>query len=59
MDRFAVADRSGEQVSLRYPYFACLEVGFETWVAEACPLCAAGDRAEAHRGSRPSADPLT
>lgn len=54
-----LADRSGSTVSLPYPYFACLEVGFETWSAEECPLCAAGDRAEAHRGSSPSADPLT
>jgi len=53
-----LADRSGGKVDLPYPYFACLEVGFETWSAEDCPLCAAGDRPEAHRGTTPSADPL-
>lgn len=54
-----LADRSGSEVDVPYPYFACLEVGFETWNAEDCPLCAAGDRPEKHRGSSPSADPLT
>ncbi|HEV1997692.1 MAG TPA: orotate phosphoribosyltransferase [Candidatus Dormibacteraeota bacterium] len=54
-----LADRSGSKVDVPYPYFACLEVGFETWTAEDCPLCAAGDRPEGHRGSSPSADPLT
>ena len=54
-----LADRSGGKVSVPYPYFACLEVGFETWAAEECPLCAAGDKTEGHRGSSPSADPLT
>ena len=54
-----LADRNGGKVSLPYPYLACLEVGFETWIAEECPLCAAGDRPEGHRGSSLSADPLT
>ncbi|GAC1332605.1 MAG: orotate phosphoribosyltransferase [Candidatus Dormibacteria bacterium] len=54
-----LADRSGGKVDLPYPYFACLKVGFETWTPEECPLCAAGDQPEAHRGSTPSADPLT
>lgn len=54
-----LADRSGSKVDVPYPYFACLEVGFETWSAEDCPLCAAGDRPEGHRGTSPSADPLT
>jgi len=54
-----LADRSGSRVSVPYPYFACLEVRFQTWAAEECPLCAAGDSPEAHRGSSPSADPLT
>jgi orotate phosphoribosyltransferase len=54
-----LADRSGGEVEVPYPYFACLEVGFETWTAEDCPLCAAGDIPEGHRGSSPSADPLT
>ena len=54
-----LADRSGGKVEIPHPYFACLEVGFETWAAEDCPLCAAGDRPEGHRGSSPSADPLT
>lgn len=54
-----LADRSGSKVDVPYPYFACLEVGFETWTAEDCPLCAAGDRPEGPRGSSPSADPLT
>jgi len=54
-----LADRSGGKVAVPHPYFACLEVGFETWAAEDCPLCAAGDTPEGHRGSSPSADPLT
>ena len=54
-----LADRSGSEVDVPYPYFACLEVGFETWSAEDCPLCAAGDRPEKHRGSSPSVDPLS
>jgi orotate phosphoribosyltransferase len=54
-----LADRSGAKVVVPYKYFACLEVGFETWAAEDCPLCAAGDEPEGHRGSRPAADPLT
>jgi orotate phosphoribosyltransferase len=53
-----LADRSGGKVDVPYEYFACLEVGFQTWAAEECPLCAAGDRPEGHRGSSPSADPL-
>jgi orotate phosphoribosyltransferase len=54
-----LADRSGGVVTVPYPYFACLEVGFETWPADECPLCAAGDRPEGHRGSSASVDPLT
>ncbi|MFN2463281.1 MAG: phosphoribosyltransferase family protein, partial [Candidatus Dormibacteria bacterium] len=54
-----LADRSGGEVTVPYPFFACLEVGFETWTAEECPMCASGDTPEAHRGSTPSADPLT
>ncbi|MFN2464853.1 MAG: orotate phosphoribosyltransferase [Candidatus Dormibacteria bacterium] len=54
-----LADRSGSSVSVPYEYFACLEVGFQTWTAEDCPMCAAGDTPEGHRGSSPSADPLT
>ena len=54
-----LADRSGGQVAVPFPYFACLEVGFETWAAGECPLCSAGDIPEGHRGSSPSADPLT
>lgn len=46
-----LADRSGGQVSVPYDYFPCLEVAFETWTPEACPLCAAGDVPEGHRGS--------
>ena len=54
-----LADRSGGKVEVPYPYFACLEVGFETWAPDECPLCAAGDTPEGHRGSSVSADPLT
>lgn len=54
-----LADRSGGEVTVPYPYFACLEVGFETWAPGDCPLCAAGDRPEGQRGTTPSADPLT
>lgn len=50
-----LADRSGGHVTLPYPYFACLEVEFETWAPEDCPLCAAGDVPEAHRGAVASA----
>ena len=46
-----LADRSGGKVEIPYPYFACLEVGFDTWAAEDCPMCAAGDLPEGHRGS--------
>ena len=46
-----LADRSGGQVQVRYPYFACLEVAFETWAPEDCPMCAAGDVPEGHRGA--------
>jgi orotate phosphoribosyltransferase len=49
-----LADRSGGRVEPRYPYFACLEVGFDSWAPEDCPMCAAGDVPEAHRGA---ADP--
>jgi orotate phosphoribosyltransferase len=52
-----MADRSGGRVTPPYPYFACLEVEFETWAATDCPMCAAGDVPEEHRGAR-SADPL-
>ncbi len=46
-----LADRSGGQVQIAHPYFACLEVAFETWAPEDCPMCAAGDVPEAHRGA--------
>ena len=46
-----LADRSGGEVEMPYPYFACLEVAFETWAPEDCPMCAAGDAPEAHRGA--------
>jgi orotate phosphoribosyltransferase len=46
-----LADRSGGAVKVPYPYFACLEVAFETWDPKDCPLCAAGDVPETHRGS--------
>jgi orotate phosphoribosyltransferase len=46
-----LADRSGGKVEVPYPYLACLEVSFDTWAPEDCPLCAAGDVPEAHRGS--------
>jgi orotate phosphoribosyltransferase len=48
-----LADRSGAEVALPYPYFACLEVAFESWAPEDCPMCAAGDIPEAHRGAAP------
>jgi orotate phosphoribosyltransferase len=52
-----MADRSGGKVVPPYPYFACLEVAFESWAPEECPLCAAGDAPAGHRGS--STQPLT
>lgn len=54
-----LADRSGGTASVPYEYFACLEVGFQTWAPEECPLCAAGDRPEGHRGSSQPADPFS
>ena len=54
-----MADRSGGAVKVPHPYFACLEVRFDSWAPEDCPMCAAGDVPEAHRGSvKKSADPL-
>ena len=47
-----LADRSGGRVTVPYPYFACLEVEFQTWAPEECPLCASGDAAESHRGAQ-------
>ncbi|MHB8507212.1 MAG: orotate phosphoribosyltransferase [Candidatus Dormibacteria bacterium] len=47
-----LADRSGGRVRVPYPYFACLEVQFQAWAPEACPMCAAGEGAEEHRGAR-------
>ena len=47
----AMADRSGGEVTVPYPYFACLEVAFESWAPEDCPMCAAGGVPEAHRGA--------
>jgi orotate phosphoribosyltransferase len=49
-----LADRSGGAVEVPYPYFACLEVAFETWAASDCPMCAVGDVPEAHRGAAPT-----
>jgi orotate phosphoribosyltransferase len=46
-----LADRSGGGVDVPHPYFACLEVGLETWAPEDCPMCAAGDIPESHRGA--------
>jgi len=46
-----LADRSGGRVELPYPYFPCLEVSFDTWAPEDCPMCGAGDVPEAHRGA--------
>ncbi len=46
-----MADRSGGEVIVPHPYFACLEVAFESWAPEDCPMCAAGDVPEAHRGA--------
>ena len=46
-----LADRSGASVPVAHEYFACLEVAFETWAPEECPLCAAGEPLEGHRGS--------
>jgi orotate phosphoribosyltransferase len=46
-----MADRSGGEVSVPHPYFACLEAAFESWAPEECPMCAQGDRPEAHRGA--------
>lgn len=54
-----LADRSGGKVAIPYPYFACLEVAFETWSPGDCPLCAAGDQPEGHRGSSAPADSPT
>jgi orotate phosphoribosyltransferase len=47
-----LADRSGGKVDVPYPYYACLEVAFESWDPAECPLCAAGDKPEEHRGAR-------
>ena len=49
-----LADRSGGEVKVTHPYFACLEVAFETWAPEDCPMCAAGDAPEGHRGAGPA-----
>ncbi|MFY9613985.1 MAG: orotate phosphoribosyltransferase [Candidatus Dormiibacterota bacterium] len=46
-----MADRSGGEVKVPHPYFACLEVAFESWAPEDCPMCARGDVPEAHRGA--------
>jgi orotate phosphoribosyltransferase len=46
-----LADRSGGRVEVPYPYFACLEVAFESWDPSECPLCAEGDKPEDHRGA--------
>lgn len=46
-----LADRSGGTVAVPHPYFACLEVGFDSWAPEDCPMCAAGDIPEGHRGA--------
>jgi orotate phosphoribosyltransferase len=46
-----MADRSGGEVTVPYPYFACLEVAFQSWPPEECPMCAAGDVPEGHRGA--------
>jgi len=46
-----LADRSGGEVKVPYPYFACLTVAFETWAPEECPMRAAGDVPESHRGA--------
>jgi orotate phosphoribosyltransferase len=46
-----LADRSGGVVDVAYPYFACLEVDMETWAPDDCPMCAAGDIPEGHRGA--------
>lgn len=46
-----LADRSGGRVDVPYPFFACLEVGMDSWAPEDCPMCAAGDIPESHRGA--------
>jgi orotate phosphoribosyltransferase len=46
-----LADRSGGGVDVPYPFFACLEVGLGSWAPEDCPMCAAGDIPESHRGA--------
>ena len=52
-----MADRTGGRLQVPYPYFACLEVEFQTWSAAECPMCARGDAAEEHRGATRLADP--
>jgi len=47
-----LADRSGGEVRVPYPYFMCLQLALESWAPEDCPLCRAGDVPEAHRGSQ-------
>lgn len=47
-----LADRSGGRVSIPHPYLACLQVEFDTWAPEECPLCAAGDAPQSHRGAQ-------
>lgn len=46
-----LADRSGGGVDVPYPYFACLQVGMDSWAPGDCPMCAAGDTPELHRGA--------
>ena len=46
-----LADRSGGEVEVPFPYFACVNLAFDSWAPEDCPMCAAGDVPEGHRGS--------
>lgn len=46
-----LADRSGGRVEVPHPFFACLELAFDSWAPEECPMCAAGDVPEGHRGA--------
>lgn len=41
----AVADRSGGKFAPGAPFFSLVQLDFQTWKAEECPLCAAGGTA--------------
>ncbi|HEV8242010.1 MAG TPA: orotate phosphoribosyltransferase [Thermoanaerobaculia bacterium] len=42
----AILDRSGGKHPFEVPFLSLLKLDFPTWAAAACPLCAAGGKAE-------------